>query len=192
MTDFEGMRGNRMSKWQLALSCRSYSRRFLTGRDAQGGLGGLDEEGATLVEMAVCSSGLLCMLFGIIGLSGALYVYSFVSDASRDASRWAMVRGSQSCSNTPNLNSCSATSAEIQAYVQSMGYPGITTSNLQVSTTWLTASATQPTTWSNCTSGTCNRPGNEVEIQVTYAVNIPLVGVPPINLTSASEMVIQQ
>ena len=73
-----------------------------------------------------------------------------------------------------------------------MGYPGITTSNLQVSTTWLTASATQPTTWSNCTSGTCNRPGNEVEIQVTYAVNIPLVGVPPINLTSASEMVIQQ
>ena len=177
-----------MSKWQLALSCRSYSRRFLTGRDAQGG----DEEGATLVEMAVCSSALLCMLFGIIGLSGALYVYSFVSDASRDASRWAMVRGSQSCSNTPNLNSCSATSAEIQAYVQSMGYPGITTSNLQVSTTWLTASATQPTTWSNCTSGTCNRPGNEVEIQVTYAVNIPLVGVPPINLTSASEMVIQQ
>jgi Flp pilus assembly protein TadG len=132
------------------------------------------------------------MLFGIIGLSGALYVYSFVSDASRDASRWAMVRGSQSCSNTPNLNSCSATSAEIQAYVQSMGYPGITTSNLQVNTTWLTASATQPTTWSNCTSGTCNRPGNEVEIQVTYAVNIPLVGVPPINLTSASEMVIQQ
>ncbi len=181
-----------MSKWQIDLSRRSHSRRSMTGRDAQDGLGVLGEEGATLVEMALCSSILLCMLFGIIGLSGALYAYSFICDASRDASRWAMVRGARSCTNTPNLDNCSATSAEIQTYVQSMGYPGITASNLQVTTTWLSASATQPTSWSACTSGTCNIPGNEVEVQVTYAVSIPLAGIPPINLSSASEMVIQQ
>lgn len=155
-------------------------------------LGAFGEEGATLVEMALCSSILLCMLFGLIGLSGALYVYSFISDASREATRWAMVRGSQSCSNTPNLDSCGATSDQVQAFVQSMGYPGITASNLQVSTTWLNASATQPTTWSSCTSGTCNRPGNEVQVQVTYSVNIPVVGVPPLTLSSSSGMVIAQ
>lgn len=189
--DIEWIGGDRMSGLQAALG--GFWRPSSTRRAAaQGRLRVLSEEGATLVEMALCSSIMLCIVFGIMGLSSALYVYSFISDASRDATRWAMVRGSQSCTNTPNLNDCSATSAEIQAYVQSMGYPGITGSNLQVSTTWLSASATQPTTWSSCTSGTCNRPGNAVEVQVTYAVNIPVVGVPAFNLTSASEMVIAQ
>jgi Flp pilus assembly protein TadG len=191
--DIKRIGGDCMSELQAALSRRGFWRPSLTGRAAaHSRLGVLGEEGATLVEMALCSSTLLCILFGIMGLSAALYVYSFVSDASRDATRWAMVRGSQSCNNTPNLNDCSATSAEIQAYVQSMGYPGLVASNLQVSTNWLSASATQPTTWSSCTAGTCNRPGNEVQVQVTYTVNIPLVGVPAFNLTSASAMVIAQ
>lgn len=183
-----------MSKSQAGLSRRNDSRPSLTRRDAQGGLEVLGEEGATLVEMAISSSVLLCILFGIMGLSSALYVYSFVSEASRDATRWAMVRGSRSCSNTPNLTDCSATSDEVKAYVQGMGYPGITSANIHVTTTWLSASATQPTTWTTCASGTCNAPGDAVEVQVTYAfpINAPLISISPVTLSSTSEMVISQ
>jgi Flp pilus assembly protein TadG len=193
--DFERMRGNRMSKWHAALGRRSLLRRCLTERDpAQGGVGALGEEGATLVEMAICSSTLFCMLFGIIGMSLALYAYNFVNQAARDATRWAIVRGSQSCSNTPNLADCNATSAEIQAHVQGMGYPGITSANLNVTTTWFTVSASPPTTWTTCTTGTCNAPGNEVQVQVTYVVplGVPFLSVKTISVGSTSEMVIAQ
>ncbi len=184
-----------MSKWQAVLSRRRFSRLFLTGRGAaQGCPGVLGEEGATIVEMAICSSVLFALLFGVIGLCMAFYSSNFVSYAARDATRWAIVRGSTSCSNTPNLTNCNATSAQIQTYVQNLGYPGITSANLHATTTWLTASATQPTTWSVCSTGTCNVPGNEVEIEVTYAVPIavPFVSVNIINVGSTSEMVIAQ
>jgi Flp pilus assembly protein TadG len=135
---------------------------------AQYGQGVLREEGATLVEMALCSSVLLSMVFGIIGLSMAFYAYDFVSNAAREGARWAIVRGSQSCSNTPNLTNCNAT--------------------------WFTASAAPPTTWSTCTSGTCNIPGNGVQVKVTYAVplGVPFVNVTTMTLGSTSFMVISQ
>ena len=56
------------------------------------------EEGATLVEMAlVCAFIVIPMLFGIIEVSLALYSYNFVTDAAREATRYAVVRGPQTC-----------------------------------------------------------------------------------------------
>lgn len=174
---------------------RSLLRRSFTKRDAApGAVDALGEEGATLVEMAICASTLFCMLFGVMALSMALYANNFVNVAARQATRWAMVRGSQSCSNTPNLTDCNATPAQIQAYVQGMGYPGITTANLNVTTTWCLASTTTPGTWAACSASTPNTPGNEVQVQVTYVVpiGVPLLSVKTISVGSTSEMVISQ
>jgi len=145
-----------------------------------------------MVEMAVSSAVFFAMFIGIFEMCMALYAYHFVSDAAREASRYAMVRGSNSCSFNPSLTNCNATSAEIQTWVQSLGYPGLSKSNLTATTTWLTASATQPTTWSTCASGTCNVPGNQVQVVVTYAfpLAIPFWKKGTLTISSASRMVI--
>ena len=120
-----------------------------------------DEEGATLVEFALCSVVLFMSLFGIIGLCGALYSYNFVSDAAQRATRYAIVRGS-AC-NPTGFTNCPVTSAEIQNYVQNLGYPGIIPGNLTAAASW---------SGSNSPS---NAPGNTVTVTVTYSypLNIP-------------------
>jgi Flp pilus assembly protein TadG len=144
------------------------------------------DEGSALVEMAVVSSLLFSMLFGIIELSLALYTYNYVSDAAREGSRYAIVRGS-SCS---VLTNCNVTSAQIQTYVQNLGYPGMNAANTTVTTTWLSPSAA-PVTWTACGS-TCNAPGDAVQVKVTYSfkLSIPFVPSSTLSLHSTSMMVI--
>lgn len=152
------------------------------------------DEGANAVEMAVSCSVLFAVLFGICQMSLALYAYEFTADAAREATRYAMVRGSTSCTNTPNLTNCNATAANIQSYVQSLGFPGITSANVAVTTSWYTASSTTPTTWSACASGTCNAPGDLVKVVVTYPLSftIPFTGNQAFSVSSTSQMVISQ
>ena len=155
----------------------------------------LREDGGTLVESALASAVLLSIVIGILEMSFALYNFHFVSEAAREATRYAIVRGSASCTNTPNLTNCNATSAEIQSYVRNLGFPNST--NLNATTTWLSAvsSGSPPTTtWTSCTAGTCNAPGNVVNVVVTEAapLAIPFWGTATINLTSTSQMVISQ
>jgi len=145
------------------------------------------DEGANVVEMAVASSILFAMLFGIIELSLALYTYNYVSDAAREGTRYAIVRGS-SCN---ALTNCSATAAQIQTYVQNLGYPGVRAANTTASTTWFSPSASTPVTWTSC--GTpCNAPGNAVQVTVTYSfgLSIPFVPKQTLSLHSTSRMVI--
>jgi Flp pilus assembly protein TadG len=153
------------------------------------------DEGATIVATALASTILAIMFIGIFDMSLALYNYHFVADAAREATRYAIVRGSASCTNSPNMTNCNATSAEIQTYVQNLGYPYA--SSLTVTATWLTAvSSGSPatTTWTACTSGICNAPGNLVHVVVTEAfpLNIPFCTKTTINLSSTSQMAISQ
>jgi Flp pilus assembly protein TadG len=152
------------------------------------------EEGASLVETALASTIFLVMLIGTFQMMLGSYTLHFVSDAAREGTRYAIVRGSTSCTNTPSLSNCNATADQIKAYVRGLKYPGITSSKLTVTTTWQTASTTKPTTWSACGSGTCNAPGNQVKVVATYAfpLSIPFVPKSTFNLTSTSRMVISQ
>ncbi len=152
------------------------------------------QEGSSTVEVALASLVFLAMLIGSFEALLGLYTYNFVSEAAREASRYAAVRGSTSCTNTPNLTNCNATSDKIQTWVKSRGYPGIKTSNLTVTATWNTVSASTPATWSTCTTGTCNAPGNMVKVVATYAypLHVPFAPTLSINLTSTSRMVISQ
>jgi Flp pilus assembly protein TadG len=146
------------------------------------------EKGSAVVEMALVCTILLPVLFGVIEVSLAVYTYNYVADAAREGSRYAIVRGA-SCS---YLTNCGATAAQIQNYVQSLGYPGMKASNTTVTTTWLTPSASPPTTWTVCSSGVCNAPGNAVQVKVTYSflMGIPFVKTATMSLHSTSQMVI--
>lgn len=160
----------------------------------------LREDGVSIVEMALACSVMLGMLFGVIYFSLAFYTFHYVSEAAREGSRYAMVRGSTSCANTPGLTNCGATSAQIQTYLQDLGYPGIDAANkMTVTTTWLTpsTSGTPPTTTWSCPAAQqpCpNAPGSLVQVQVTYAfpLSIPFYGKKTLSLTSTSQMVVAQ
>lgn len=146
-----------------------------------------ESSGSSLVEFALCSIVLITMMFGIIECCFAIYSYNYVSDATRSAARYAIVRGS-SCVSMPD---CGITAAQIQTYIQGIPYPGIQSSNISASVTWLSVSASQPTTWTTC-ANQCNAPGNAVQVHVTYTfpLSIPFWKSESLSLQSTSQMVI--
>jgi Flp pilus assembly protein TadG len=184
-------------KWGGYLNRYRRLRRTVRGESSveQGRGGVLSDRGASLLEFALACPIFLLMLTGIVEIAWALYTYNYVSHAAREATRYAVVRGSTSCTNTANLPNCNATAAEIKAYVQANAYGGIQSNSMTVRATWLAASpVTPPETWTACTSGTCNAPGNLVQETVTYpfSLAIPFWGAPLINISSTSQMVISQ
>jgi Flp pilus assembly protein TadG len=150
-----------------------------------------------MIEFAISAVVLFTCIFGIIGCSQLLYAYHFTSYAAREATRYAMVRGSTwgsaSCAST-TTSVCSATNANVQAYVQSIVPPGMNSGTpLTVTTTWpgteLAGSATTCTT----TNGN-NSPGCLVMVQVNYSFSylLPFLPTTALNLKSSSEVVILQ
>jgi Flp pilus assembly protein TadG len=159
----------------------------------------LTETGSTLVEVALSSAVLLSLIFGIMQVCLALYTYTFISEASREATRYAVVRGSSSCTVAPTFPNCNLnpTSAgnPLQAYVTGFGYPGLNASNLTVTASWWSPSGPPGNTWTTaCTVSTCNAVGNAVSVQVTYAfpLSIPFWKNATVNLSSTSQMMISE
>jgi Flp pilus assembly protein TadG len=141
------------------------------------------ERGATLVELALALTLLFIFVFGTIDFSQAAYAYHFVSEAAREATRYAMVRGSACRS----LSDCNIGSSAVGDYVKTLVPSGINSSAVTVTTTWL-----DPGT------GQCqppNGPGCAVKVivQYTYTFNFPLLsGLTPLSLASTSQMIISQ
>jgi Flp pilus assembly protein TadG len=154
----------------------------------------LNEEGSTLVETAFACMILVTVLIGIFDMSRAVYAAHAVSEAAREATRYAIVRGS----NCINLTGCAASNSDIQTYVQSLGYPGITAAKLTTATTWYNVSidtTTNSAVVSSCGTAPngCNSPGNQVQVQVSYSFSFNIMGfAKTLNLTSTSAMVISQ
>jgi Flp pilus assembly protein TadG len=147
-----------------------------------------EERGSTIVEFALSLTILLTLVFGVLAMCTALYSYHFISEAAREGTRYAIVRGS-SCSQYGNLGAnCPLTlPAQVQTYVRGLGFPGIDPNNMTVTTTW-------PATGVPCTpmASPCNNPGNQVRVTVTYAfpLSIPFVSKSTLTMTSTSQMVI--
>jgi Flp pilus assembly protein TadG len=157
------------------------------------------DDGATIVETTIALMLVIMpMLFGCIEVCLGLYAYHFTSDAAREATRWAIVRGSQCSTNTPGLDHCNAAQSDIQTYVRGLGYPGANT--LTVTASWMTATTTTnasnqtTTTWSACTTGTCNAPGNIIQVKVTYPYTMSIFSwkSAAININSNAAMVVAQ
>lgn len=150
-----------------------------------------NESGSAMVEFALSVVVLFTVTFGIMAVSLAIYSYTFVSDAARGATRYAMVRGSTLGTDcvAPGYATCIAQPADIQAYVRAMSFPGIDTSKVTVTSTWLTSAGV------SCgTIDTCKDPGNIVRVQVRYPypLRIPFVPASTLNLVGTSQIVIAQ
>lgn len=135
-----------------------------------------------MVEFALSASVLFMLLIGLMKICLAVYTYHFVSEASRETVRYAMVHGSSASSPV-------STNDQIQTFARSLGYPGIVSSKLTTTTTW----DTYPTAGKSCTpSSTCNNPGNIITVKVSYAfpLSIPFMASRTLNMSSTSAMVI--
>ena len=145
-------------------------------------------DGSSIVEFALSAMIFLSLMFGVMIMSIALYSYHFTAEAARAGVRYAMVRGS-SCATYGNFSSnCPVTtSAQIQTYVRTLNFPGITTSNIAVTATW-------PTTGAACTpsASPCNNPGNLVVVKVTYTLplSIPFVSSRTLTMNSTAQTII--
>ena len=150
-----------------------------------------DDSGSAIVEMAISSSILFAVFFGVFQFAMGFYAYQYLSDAAREGARWAIVRGSTSCANN-GIDHCGALQDDVQTYVRNLGYPGINASNLTATVSYYSAPSTSGGNWVLCTG--CNNPGKRVKVFLTYAypLNIPFIPSRTLNLQAVSQMVIAQ
>jgi hypothetical protein len=173
---------------------------------------GRREDGNTMVEMALVSAFVyLPMLFGVFQVSYGLYVYNYVCSAAHQATRYAAVRGVNSCTIQSNFVDCNLSPAgstnpspgsgtPLQNYVQSFGFMGIDQSKITVTGTWYTRSNDNSGGFSNaswtpaCTTSGCNAIGNAVEVSVVYQfpLNIPFWKNKTLPITGVSKMMISE
>lgn len=144
--------------------------------------------GNALTEFALILPFLFAGIFGVIEFGRALYAYHFVSDAAREASRWASVRG-QDCNAW--AQACPADAANVKDYVTSIAPPGINTDPqmLLVNTSWVT-----PPGKGNLCRIFQKNPGCAVQVIVTYQFKfiLPFMPTSTYSMKSTSEMVISR
>jgi Flp pilus assembly protein TadG len=150
------------------------------------------ELGASVVEMALASTILFAFIVGIMSMSLAIYSYHYISEAAREGTRYAIVRGSSAgaaCSSYTS-GACTASSANIQTYVKSLGFPGINGNNMTVNPSW----SAYPTGVTCTPSASCNNPGNLVTVNIVYTfpIHVPFVRASAFTLNSTAAMVISQ
>ncbi len=142
------------------------------------------EDGNSLVEYAIVFMFFMSMVLGIVDFSRALYTYHFLSNAAREATRWAAVRGS-TCIIDGSCTS-EALQGDIQTYVKSITPPGVNPNPPD-----LTTAASWPGTGPNCLND-IRSPGCPVEVTVSYRFSfvVPFIRSTPLTLSSSSEMII--
>ena len=163
------------------------------------------DEAATLVETALASMIFFAVLLGIFQFALGFYIYHYSSNAARQGSRYAIVRGANCSTNLPTAPAsfhCNASESDIAAYITGLGYPGVDAArNLNVTVNSCAGSlhadpSGKPTTsWSPCTRGTAyNEPGDEVQVTVNYAfpLVIPFWKGQSVGISSTSSMVYSQ
>jgi Flp pilus assembly protein TadG len=122
------------------------------------------ERGSALVEYAFAVVMSLVLLFGIVDFGRALYSYHFISDAAREGTRYASVRGF-TCSSS--VAPCPASTVDIQTFVTQTVPQGINPGALTVTPNWF-----NPNGLPVCNSGlTKNYPGCAVRVKVDYSFN---------------------
>jgi Flp pilus assembly protein TadG len=165
---------------------------YLSMRSAQASRHFSKEHGSAIVETAMSISILLTMLIGVMEGAFAIYSYHFISDAAREGTRYAIVRGSSagSACTTYASSACIASTANIQSYIQNLGFPGINPNNMTVNVSWVGYPAGTTCTPSN----TCNNPGNQVTVTVTYSfpVLVPFIPSHTYAMSSTAAMIIAQ
>jgi len=142
--------------------------------------------------MALSIGILLTFIFGIMEVCLAAYTYHFISEAAREATRYAIVRGASFTTDcaSPTYATCIAQGGDITTYVQNLNLPAIDPAKMTVSSTWLASDGVTA-----CgTTDSCKAPGNQVNVTITYnfPLVVPFVPLSTWTMTSTSQMVISQ
>jgi Flp pilus assembly protein TadG len=159
-----------------------------------------EEHGAELVEFALAASLLALILFGMLQWMFAMYAYHFTNYAAEQGTRFAMVRGytwskdtATNCSTSapPNFTmtyGCTASSADIQNYVQTLATVGLKSSSVTTNTTnW------PGTTPDGASCAQTNSQGCLVKVTVSYSYSfIPFLKISALPISATSEAVIVQ
>jgi Flp pilus assembly protein TadG len=145
------------------------------------------ESGSGLVEQALVLTVLLAVMFGIIDCGRALYTYHFVSEAAREATRWASVRGNKCAGLT---GGCPADGADVQTFVANVSGMGLDPAKITATTSW----PIQPYSSAACAAVDIKSPGCVVQVQVDYAFQfiLPFLPASAFTMSSTSQMVITQ
>jgi Flp pilus assembly protein TadG len=117
------------------------------------------EAGSALVEFALATVIILTVLFGIIDMGRALYAFDWVSDAARRGTRYAMVRGTSSCTGSPQLSDCKAGPPLITTYIEGNAFALDQSAITVIAQCWPSSHAFDPPP---CT------PGKTVAVTVQY------------------------
>lgn len=156
------------------------------------------------MEFGIVLMVLLLIMFAIMEFSRFFYVYNFVSDAAREGTRYAAVRGatfaSNACSVTPTVTyECDATAANVTSYVQSLTPPMVNPSILTVNPSWpgtAPPGAATPCNTNLVTNGNYDAPGCLVQVVVSYPYTFifPFLpqGASTWTVSSTAEMVISE
>ncbi len=152
-----------------------------------------DESGSSLLEFTLSATVLLMIIFGIMDGSRALYADHYVSEMAREATRYAMVRGSTwaaACTSAPSYN-CKANNDNITSYVKGITPMGVNPGSLTVATTWPGTNASGAAC---ITINGMNSPGCIVTSKLSYNFNfvLPFLPTNTLVLTSTSSVTIQQ
>jgi Flp pilus assembly protein TadG len=165
-----------------------------------------DERGSELVEFAVTALVLIFLLIGVFQWILAMYAYHFTTFAAQEGARFAMVRGNTwsqytpiPCSTEapPNFRvryQCTASSTDIQNYVQSLAIVGISRSNVTIN---MEPAYIWPGTAPNGPASPCispsNSPGCLVRVSVSYTLRfLPFPKSVVLPISAVSEQVILQ
>lgn len=129
-----------------------------------------NDRGAALLEFGMVMLVFFMFVFGVMDFGRALYNYHFVSHAAREATRYAIVRGSTSTD--------PVTANEISAYVKNITPLGINPQDITVSTSWTPNDA----------------PGSSVRVEVSdsFRPMMPFFTKYHMQFSDASQMVISQ
>ncbi len=158
-----------------------------------------DESGAELVEFAMSVLIVVGLVFGVIQFALAMYTYHFLSTAAQQGTRFAMVHGgawsqyiADNCSTSapPSFTmvyDCTASSTDIQNYVQSLATAGINPGSVTVSTAW------PGSTPDGATCSPADSQGCLVKVTVSYSFQfLPFQNLTALSLSATSEGVILQ
>jgi len=164
-----------------------------------------EESGVELVEFAMTALLLMTLMFGIFEFGIGMYTYHFVSYAAQEGTRFAMVRGNTWSENVatncttsapPNFTmayGCTATSTDIQNYVQSLASGGISPSKVTINTTnsYVWPGKTPDGSTTGCTQA--NSQGCLVKVTVSYSFKfLPFLKLSALPISATSETSILQ
>jgi Flp pilus assembly protein TadG len=136
------------------------------------------ESGGSQIEFVLSLTALMTFVFAVMEICMVFYTYGMISECAREATRYAIVRGSTCL--TSSSTSCTASATTISNYAKGLGFPNIGGGTLNVTTTFIPAGN--------------QAPGSQVKVDIKYTVSIKVPFIPKnaLQLDSSSEMYILQ